>query len=132
MFLLPEGHRPFAALLRIAKEHQVDMVVAGTESKLGVERLILGSTAEELIRSAGFQEDYLRYRLFKGIRTSCGLRPFLRPGQRRTGLFLEIREKVSLLLLGKLPHKQAAASVACRWDAKAMVRTGHVASVIIR
>jgi nucleotide-binding universal stress UspA family protein len=33
--------------LRIAKEHQVDLVVAGTESKLGVERLVLGSTAEE-------------------------------------------------------------------------------------
>ena len=49
---LPEGHRPFAALLKIAKEHQVDLVVAGTESKLGVERLILGSTAEELIRNA--------------------------------------------------------------------------------
>ena len=49
---LPEGHRPFAALLRIAKEHQVDLVVAGTESKLGVERLVLGSTAEELIRNA--------------------------------------------------------------------------------
>lgn len=49
---LPEGHRPFAALLRIAKEHQVDLVVVGTESKLGVERLILGSTAEELIRNA--------------------------------------------------------------------------------
>ena len=49
---LPEGHRPFAALLRIAKEHQVDLVVAGTESKLGVERLILGSTAEEQIGRA--------------------------------------------------------------------------------
>jgi nucleotide-binding universal stress UspA family protein len=49
---LPEGHRPFAALLKIAKERQVDLVVAGTESKLGVERLILGSTAEELIRNA--------------------------------------------------------------------------------
>jgi len=49
---LPEGYRPFAALLKIAKQHQVDLVIAGTESKLGVERLILGSTAEELIRNA--------------------------------------------------------------------------------
>ncbi|WP_433965305.1 universal stress protein [Tunturiibacter gelidiferens] len=49
---LPEGHRPFAALLKIAKEHRADLVVAGTESKLGVERQILGSTAEELIRNA--------------------------------------------------------------------------------
>ncbi|WP_035356114.1 universal stress protein [Edaphobacter aggregans] len=48
----PEGHRPSAGLLRIAKEHEVDLIVAGTQSKSGVERLILGSTAEELIRNA--------------------------------------------------------------------------------
>ena len=49
---LAEGHRPFATLLKIAKDHEVDLIVAGTESKSGVERLILGSTAEEVIRNA--------------------------------------------------------------------------------
>jgi len=49
---LPEGHRAFATLLKIAKDHEVDLIVAGTESKSGVERLILGSTAEQLIRNA--------------------------------------------------------------------------------
>jgi nucleotide-binding universal stress UspA family protein len=48
----PEGHRPAAGLLKIAKEHEVDLIVAGTQSKSGVERLILGSTAEQLIRNA--------------------------------------------------------------------------------
>lgn len=49
---LAEGHRPFATLLKLAKDHEVDLIVAGTESKSGLERLILGSTAEEVIRNA--------------------------------------------------------------------------------
>jgi nucleotide-binding universal stress UspA family protein len=49
---LQEGHRPSADLLKIAKDHEVDVIVAGTESKSGLERLILGSTAEQLIRNA--------------------------------------------------------------------------------
>jgi nucleotide-binding universal stress UspA family protein len=48
----PEGHRPYAALLKVAKEHEVDLIVAGTQSKSPVERLVLGSTAEQLIRNA--------------------------------------------------------------------------------
>ena len=47
-----EGHRSSARLLKVAQEHEVDLIVAGTQSKSGVERLILGSTAEQLIRSA--------------------------------------------------------------------------------
>jgi nucleotide-binding universal stress UspA family protein len=47
-----EGHRPFAALLRAAKEHNVDLIVAGTQSKSPLERFVLGSTAEQLIRNA--------------------------------------------------------------------------------
>jgi nucleotide-binding universal stress UspA family protein len=50
--ILPEGHRPSTALLKVAKEDKVDLIVAGTQSKTGVERLILGSTAEQLIRNA--------------------------------------------------------------------------------
>ena len=47
-----EGHRPASGILKLAKEHEVDLIVAGTQSKSGVERLILGSTAEQLIRNA--------------------------------------------------------------------------------
>lgn len=50
--LCHEGHRPFAALLKLAKENEVDLIVTGTQSKSAVERLILGSTAEQLIRNA--------------------------------------------------------------------------------
>jgi len=49
---LPDGRRPHAALLKLAKEHDTDLIVAGTHSKFGLEKLILGSTAEELIRNA--------------------------------------------------------------------------------
>jgi nucleotide-binding universal stress UspA family protein len=48
----PEGHRPASELLRIAKEKDVDLIVVGTQSKSGIERLILGSTAEQIIRNA--------------------------------------------------------------------------------
>lgn len=43
---------PSAALLKIAGETRPDLIVAGTQSKSGIERLVLGSTAEQLIRSA--------------------------------------------------------------------------------
>ncbi len=47
-----EGHRAAPGLLKLAKEHDVDLIVAGTQSKSGSERLLLGSTAEQLIRNA--------------------------------------------------------------------------------
>jgi nucleotide-binding universal stress UspA family protein len=47
-----EGHHPAPELLRVAKEQQIDLIVAGTTSKQGMERLLLGSTAEQLIRNA--------------------------------------------------------------------------------
>jgi nucleotide-binding universal stress UspA family protein len=50
---LPERYRPFAGLLRLAKDKEIDLIVAGTGSKSARERLVLGSTAEQLIRNAG-------------------------------------------------------------------------------
>jgi nucleotide-binding universal stress UspA family protein len=49
---LTEGRRPPAALLNLAKQHDTDLIIAGTHSKWGLERLVLGSTAEDLIRNA--------------------------------------------------------------------------------
>jgi nucleotide-binding universal stress UspA family protein len=49
---LPEGHKPHAALLQLARERDTDLIVAGTHSRWGLERLVVGSTAEELIRNA--------------------------------------------------------------------------------
>jgi nucleotide-binding universal stress UspA family protein len=47
-----EAHRPAPALLETAKAHHVDLLVAGTQSKSGLERLLLGSVAEHLVRNA--------------------------------------------------------------------------------
>jgi nucleotide-binding universal stress UspA family protein len=49
---LPEGHRAHVAVLKLAKEHETELIVAGTHSRWGLERLVIGSTAEELIRNA--------------------------------------------------------------------------------
>jgi nucleotide-binding universal stress UspA family protein len=49
---MPEGHRAHSTVVKLAKEHETDLIVAGTHSKWGLERLVIGSTAEELIRSA--------------------------------------------------------------------------------
>jgi nucleotide-binding universal stress UspA family protein len=47
-----EGHKPSAELLDIAGERRADLIVVGTESKSGIARLILGSTAEQILRGA--------------------------------------------------------------------------------
>ncbi len=49
---LIDGHRPARDLLDAARKDHVDLIIAGTESKTGLERLLLGSTAEEIIRNA--------------------------------------------------------------------------------
>jgi len=47
-----KGYRPAAQLLELAKEDDVDMIVAGTQARAGLARLVLGSTAEQLVRGA--------------------------------------------------------------------------------
>ena len=47
-----EGHFPAKLLLKLAADDGVDLIVAGTEAKSGLERLVLGSTAEQLLRAA--------------------------------------------------------------------------------
>lgn len=40
------------ALLRYAEEHAVDLVVMGTHGRRGIERVVIGSVAEEVVRKA--------------------------------------------------------------------------------
>jgi nucleotide-binding universal stress UspA family protein len=47
-----EGHDAAQTLLQFALDRKSDLIVAGTQAKKGVERLVLGSTAEKLIRNA--------------------------------------------------------------------------------
>src|ERR1035438_2948080 len=49
---LQEGHRPYVEVLKLAKQHETELIVAGTHSRWGLERLVIGSTAEDLIRNA--------------------------------------------------------------------------------
>jgi nucleotide-binding universal stress UspA family protein len=47
-----EGHDAAQTLLELAHQRHSDLIVAGTQAKTGMGRLILGSTAEKLIRNA--------------------------------------------------------------------------------
>ncbi len=49
--LILEGH-PAAEIVKFAKAKKIDLIVIGTQGKKGLERLLLGSVAEEIIRSA--------------------------------------------------------------------------------
>jgi nucleotide-binding universal stress UspA family protein len=46
-----EGN-PAAEVVRFAAENSIDLIVIATQGKKGLERLLLGSVAEEIIRSA--------------------------------------------------------------------------------
>lgn len=49
--LLREG-TPTAGIIDAAKEWQADLIIAGTHGRGGLERLVVGSTAEAVLRSA--------------------------------------------------------------------------------
>jgi nucleotide-binding universal stress UspA family protein len=44
--------RPAAEMVKFAARKKIDLIVIGTQGKRGLERLLLGSVAEEIIRSA--------------------------------------------------------------------------------
>ncbi len=48
---LVEGD-PVAEILRVAKESACDMIVLGTHGRTGLERLLMGSVAEQVVRKA--------------------------------------------------------------------------------
>lgn len=43
---------PFRQIIRYARDHRVDLVVMGTQGLTGLDRLIMGSTAERVVRTA--------------------------------------------------------------------------------
>jgi len=49
--VLLEG-RPADEVVKFAAKKKIDLIVIGTQGKRGLERLLLGSVAEEIIRSA--------------------------------------------------------------------------------
>lgn len=46
-----EGH-PAEEIVRYAREHQMDIIVMGTHGRRGINRMLLGSIAEEVVRTA--------------------------------------------------------------------------------
>jgi nucleotide-binding universal stress UspA family protein len=44
--------KPAAEIVKYAAEQKIDLIVVGTQGKKGIERLLLGSVAETIIRSA--------------------------------------------------------------------------------
>jgi len=46
-----EQGRPHRAILEYADEHAVDLVVMGTHGRTGIERYLLGSVAEKVVRT---------------------------------------------------------------------------------
>jgi nucleotide-binding universal stress UspA family protein len=49
--LLEEGE-PAESIIRVAKKHGIDMIVMGTTGKSGIDRILLGSVAEKVLRYA--------------------------------------------------------------------------------
>lgn len=44
--------KPAAEIVRFANEKKIDLIIIGTQGKRGLERLLLGSVAEKVIRTA--------------------------------------------------------------------------------
>ena len=44
--------RPFLEIITYAKEHDIDMIVIATHGRTGLEHLLIGSTAEKVVRKA--------------------------------------------------------------------------------
>ena len=52
IFLPFSREKPAADIIRFATEKGIDLIIIGTQGKRGLERLLLGSVAEQVIRLA--------------------------------------------------------------------------------
>jgi universal stress protein A len=59
---------PAHAILRLAKDEQVDMIVMGTHGRTGLSRMLMGSVAEAIVRGA--ECPVLTYRQPKTVASS--------------------------------------------------------------
>jgi nucleotide-binding universal stress UspA family protein len=79
--------KPATAIHQVAVDVDADLIVVGTHGRSGVEKLILGSVAEELVRTARVPVLVARLKNYAGLSKSDQLEP-ARPGQnmRPTGI----------------------------------------------
>ncbi len=60
--------KPFLEIIQVAKEENVDLLVIGTHGMAGVDRFILGSVAERLVRKAGCPVMVIKGREYAGFK----------------------------------------------------------------
>jgi len=46
------GGSPYRQILASAEEHDIDLIVMGTHGRRGIDRYLLGSVAEKVVRTA--------------------------------------------------------------------------------
>ena len=60
--------KPFLEIIQVAKENSVDLLVIGTHGRAGVDRVILGSVAERIVRKAPCPVMVIKGRKFTGFK----------------------------------------------------------------
>jgi nucleotide-binding universal stress UspA family protein len=60
--------KPFMEIIQVAKEKQVDLLAVGTQGKAGVDRVVLGSVAERIVRKAGCTVMVVRGKKYVGFK----------------------------------------------------------------
>ncbi len=60
--------KPFIEIIQVAKEKKVDLLAMGTHGRAGMDRVILGSVAERVVRKAGCPVMVIRGRKYVGFK----------------------------------------------------------------
>ena len=60
--------KPFVEIIQVAKEKDVDIILIGTHGRAGVDRIILGSVAERVVRKAHCPVMVVRRKKFTGFK----------------------------------------------------------------
>ncbi len=60
--------KPFLEIIQVAKENSVDLLVIGTHGRAGVDRVILGSVAERIVRKASCPVMVIKGRKYTGFK----------------------------------------------------------------
>ena len=61
------GQHPAAEILQLAKEIGADLIVVGNHGLTGVERLLVGSTSERIVREAGCSVEIARTKRYADV-----------------------------------------------------------------
>jgi len=93
--------KPASAIHQVAVDVDAQMIVVGTHGRTGVDKFMLGSIAEELVRTSRVTVVVARPKNFEGLSKSDRLEP-ARPGQ--TASPVVVADRVHLEFLPRTPH----------------------------